>query len=101
MNWKSARNSALLWFLRLTLLEWDRMHTDILTIQESGVQFATLSDDNPAAPQLIAQVAVFFCKGLKSLAGEASCTRKEMMDLAFSPLWCDRREAAPEPSSLI
>ncbi len=55
MNWKSAEIRRFFGSYGLTLLEWDRMHTDILTIQESGVQVATLSDDNAAAHQLIAQ----------------------------------------------
>jgi hypothetical protein len=36
------------------LLEWDRMRTDILTIQDSAVQVATLPHEKAAAPQLIA-----------------------------------------------
>ena len=55
MNWNSAEIRRFFGSYALTLLEWDRMHTDILTIQESGVQVATLSDDNAVAPQLIAQ----------------------------------------------
>ena len=55
MNWNSAEIRRFFGSYGLTLLEWDRMHTDILTIQESGVQVATLSDDNAVAPQLIAQ----------------------------------------------
>jgi hypothetical protein len=55
MNWKSAEIRRFFASYGLTLLEWDRMHTDILTIQESGLQVAPLSDDHPAAPQLIAQ----------------------------------------------
>jgi phosphoserine phosphatase len=55
MNWNSAEIRRFFGSYGLTLLEWDRMHTDILTIQEPGVQVATLSDDNAAAPQLIAQ----------------------------------------------
>src|SRR3989454_7451846 len=55
MNWKSAEIRRFFGSYGLTLLEWDRMHTDILTIQESGVQVATLSDDNAAAPLLITQ----------------------------------------------
>jgi predicted HAD superfamily phosphohydrolase len=54
MNWKSAEIRRFFGSYGLTLLEWDRMHTDILTIQESGVQVATLSDDNAAAHQLVA-----------------------------------------------
>jgi len=46
MNWNSAEIRRFFRSHGLTLLEWDRMHTDILTIQESGVQVATLSDDN-------------------------------------------------------
>jgi phosphoserine phosphatase len=55
MNWKSAEIRRFFASYGLTLLEWDRMHTDILTIQESRIQVATLSDDHPGAPQLIAQ----------------------------------------------
>jgi len=55
MNWKSAEIRRFFGSYGLTLLEWDRMHTDILTIQESGVQVAMLSDDNATAPQPIAQ----------------------------------------------
>jgi len=55
INWNSAEIRRFFGSYGLTLLEWDRMHTDILTIQDSGVQVATLSDDNAAAPQLIAQ----------------------------------------------
>jgi len=55
MNWKSAEIRRFFGSYGLTLLEWDRMHTDILTIQESGVQVAMLSDDNVTAPQPIAQ----------------------------------------------
>jgi hypothetical protein len=55
MNWNSAEIRRFLGSCGLALLEWDRMHTDILTIQESGVQVAKLSDDNAAAPQRVAQ----------------------------------------------
>jgi phosphoserine phosphatase len=55
MNWNSAEIRHFLGSYGLTLLEWDRMHTDILTIQESGVQVATLFEDNASAPQLITQ----------------------------------------------
>src|SRR5229473_1718857 len=55
MNWNSAEIRRFFGSYGLTLLEWDRMHTDILTIQDSGVQVATLSNDNATAPQLIAQ----------------------------------------------
>ena len=55
MNWNSAEIRRFFGSYGLTLLEWDRMHTDILTIQDSGVQVATLSNDNAAASQLIAQ----------------------------------------------
>jgi 2-hydroxy-3-keto-5-methylthiopentenyl-1-phosphate phosphatase len=55
MNWNSAEIRRFFGSYGLTLLEWDRMHTDILTIQESGVQVATLPDENAAAFQLIAQ----------------------------------------------
>jgi predicted HAD superfamily phosphohydrolase len=55
MNWKSAEIRRFFGSYGLTLLEWDRMHTDILTIQDSGVQVAALSYDNAAAPLLITQ----------------------------------------------
>ncbi len=55
MNWKSAEIRRFFGSYGLTLLEWDRMHTDILTIQDSGVQVATLSNDNDAARLLITQ----------------------------------------------
>src|ERR1700692_2282682 len=55
LNWDSAHIRRFFSSYGLNLLEWDRMHTDILTIQESGVQVATPIDDKPAAPHLIAQ----------------------------------------------
>src|SRR6202166_288379 len=55
MNWNSAEIRRFFGSYGLTLLEWDRMHTDILTIQGSGVQVATLSNDNAAPPLLITQ----------------------------------------------
>jgi phosphoserine phosphatase len=55
MNWNSAEIRRFFTSNGLRLLEWDRMHTDILTIQESSVQVAEISDENPAATQLIAQ----------------------------------------------
>jgi phosphoserine phosphatase len=55
MNWNSAEIRRFFGSYGLTLLEWDRMHTDTLTIQESGVQVVPLSDDNAPAPLLIAQ----------------------------------------------
>jgi len=55
MNWNSAEIRCFFGSYGLTLLEWDRMHTDILTIQDTAVQVATLPDDNAATPQLIAQ----------------------------------------------
>jgi haloacid dehalogenase-like hydrolase len=48
MNWNSAEIRRFYGSYGLTLLEWDRMRTDILTIQDSAVQVATLSDDNAA-----------------------------------------------------
>jgi hypothetical protein len=48
MNWNSAEIRRFFGSYGLTLLEWDRMRTDILTIQDSAVQVATLSDDNSA-----------------------------------------------------
>ena len=48
MNWDSAEIRRFFASYDLTLLEWDRMRTDILTIQDSAVQVATLSDDNSA-----------------------------------------------------
>ena len=55
MNWNSAEIRSFFGSYGLTLLEWDRMHTDILTIQDSTVQAAAMSYDNSAATQLIAQ----------------------------------------------
>jgi hypothetical protein len=55
MNWNSAEIRHFFGSYGLTLLEWDRMRTDILTIQDSRVQVATLSNDNAAAPLLIDQ----------------------------------------------
>ena len=55
MNWNSAEIRRFFGSYGLTLLEWDRMHTDILTIQDSTVQAAAMSYDNSAATQLIAQ----------------------------------------------
>jgi predicted HAD superfamily phosphohydrolase len=55
MKWNSAEIRRFFGSYGLTLLEWDRMHMDILTIQDSAVRVATLSDDNAATPQLIAQ----------------------------------------------
>jgi len=57
MNWNSAEIRRFFGSYELTLLEWDRMRTDILTIQDSAVHVAMLSesDDKAAAPQLIAQ----------------------------------------------
>jgi 2-hydroxy-3-keto-5-methylthiopentenyl-1-phosphate phosphatase len=55
MKWNSAEIRRFFGSYGLTLLEWDRMHTDILTIQDSAVRVLTLSDDNAATPQLIAQ----------------------------------------------
>jgi hypothetical protein len=48
MNWNSAEIRRFFGSYGLTLLEWDRMRTDILTIQDSAVQVATLSDGNAA-----------------------------------------------------
>jgi len=55
MNWNSAEIRRFFGSYDLTLLEWDRMRTDILTIQGSAVQVAALPHDKAAAPQLIAQ----------------------------------------------
>ncbi len=55
MNWNSAEIRRFFGSYGLTLLEWDRMRTDILTIQDSPAQVATLPHDKAAAPQLIAQ----------------------------------------------
>jgi 2-hydroxy-3-keto-5-methylthiopentenyl-1-phosphate phosphatase len=54
MNWNSAEIRRFFGSYGLTLLEWDRMRTDILTIQDSAVQVATLPHEKAAAPQLIA-----------------------------------------------
>ena len=48
MNWNSAEIRRFFGSNGLTLLEWDRMRTDILTIQDSAVQVATLSDESTA-----------------------------------------------------
>jgi HAD superfamily phosphoserine phosphatase-like hydrolase len=45
MNWNSAEIRRFFASYGLTLLEWDRMRTDILTIQDSAVQVATLPVD--------------------------------------------------------
>src|SRR5258708_9503757 len=47
MNWNSAEIRRFFRSHGLTLLEWDRMRTDILTIQ-AAAQVTTLSDDNAA-----------------------------------------------------
>lgn len=52
MNWKSAEIRRFFGSYGLTLLEWDRMRTDVLTIQDSGMQVATLSSDHAAASLL-------------------------------------------------
>jgi phosphoserine phosphatase len=55
MNWNSAEIRRFFGSYGLRLLEWDKMRTDILTIQDSAVQVATLPHDKAAATQLIAQ----------------------------------------------
>jgi phosphoserine phosphatase len=45
MSWNSAEIRRFFASYGLTLLEWDRMRTDILTIQDSAVQVATLPVD--------------------------------------------------------
>jgi phosphoserine phosphatase len=55
MNWNSAEIRRFFSSYGLTLLEWDRMRTDILTIQDSAIQVVSLPHDKAAAPQLIAQ----------------------------------------------
>jgi HAD superfamily phosphoserine phosphatase-like hydrolase len=45
MNWNSAEIRRFFASFGLTLLEWDRMRTDILTIQDSAVQVAPLPID--------------------------------------------------------
>ena len=55
MNWNSAEIRRFFGSHGLTMLEWDRVRTDILTLQDCGMRIATLSDDNAAAAQLIAQ----------------------------------------------
>src|SRR5690349_25160338 len=54
MNWNSAEIRRFFGSYGLTFLEWDRMRTDILTIQYSAVQVTTLPHEKAAAPQLIA-----------------------------------------------
>ena len=48
MNWNSGEIRRFFGSYGLTLLEWDRMRTDILTIQGSAAQIATPSDENAA-----------------------------------------------------
>src|SRR5882762_3691461 len=48
LRWNSAEIRRFFRSHGLTLLEWDRMRTDILTIQDSAAQVTTLSDDNAA-----------------------------------------------------
>ncbi len=48
MNWNSAEIRRFYGSYGLTLFEWDRMRTDILTIQDSAARVTTLSDDNAA-----------------------------------------------------
>jgi len=55
MNWNSAEIRRFFGSHGLTLLEWDRVRTDILTIQHSTVQVGTPTPDKTVAPQLIAQ----------------------------------------------
>ena len=55
MNWNSGEIRHFFGSYGLTLLEWDRMRSDIPTIQDSRVQVATSSNDNAAAPVLIDQ----------------------------------------------
>ena len=55
MNWNSAEIRRFFGSYGLMLLEWDSMHTDILTIQDSAAQVAPLPNDMAAVPQLIAQ----------------------------------------------
>jgi hypothetical protein len=55
MYWNSAEIRRFFSSYGLTLLEWDRMRTDILTTQNSAVQIASLPDDKATASQLIAQ----------------------------------------------
>ena len=49
MNWNSAEIRRFFGSHGLTLLEWDRMRTDILTIQDSAVPVAALADENAAS----------------------------------------------------
>jgi predicted HAD superfamily phosphohydrolase len=57
MRWNSAEIRRFFGSYGLTLLEWDRMRTDILTLQDAGIRVARLSDDSTAAPQLTVQEA--------------------------------------------
>lgn len=49
MNWNSAEIRRFFASYGLTLLEWDRTRTDILTIQDSAAQVAPLPNDNHEA----------------------------------------------------
>ena len=51
MNWDSAKIRRLFASYSLTLLEWEKMRTDILTIQDSAVPVAPASDA-AASPEI-------------------------------------------------
>ena len=51
MNWDSAKIRRFFASYGLTLLEWEKMRTDILTIQDSAVPVAPASD-GAALPQI-------------------------------------------------
>jgi hypothetical protein len=55
VNWNSPGIKRFFGSYGLTLLAWDRMRADILTIEDSPAQVATLSYDKTAASQLTAQ----------------------------------------------
>src|SRR6266568_4854518 len=52
MNWDSAKIRRFFASYGLTLLEWEKMRTDILTIQDSPVPVAPASDASAASPQI-------------------------------------------------
>ncbi len=52
MNWDSAKIRRFFASYGLALLEWEKMRTDILTIQDSAVPVAPASDASAASPQI-------------------------------------------------
>jgi len=52
MNWDSAKIRRFFASYGLTLLEWEKMRTDIVTIQDSAVPLAPASDASAGSPQI-------------------------------------------------